>query len=155
MSDRAGITTAYADKIKALLDATGIYVNNVYDNVDTKVTHFDGVLSFPYISVTPGPETRDDMPSNFSWSNLTMYIRIYVRNTDDAQGELESLITDIENVLDTNLNISYNVTTFQGVVARETATNTITTITTDEGILDPDALGEIVVNVQYEKLRAF
>ena len=81
------------------------------------------------------------------------YIRIYVENNEDAQGELESLISDIENVVDTHLNLSYNVTTSQGLEIRNTVDNSIITITTDEGLLDPNALGEVVLEVRYEKIR--
>jgi len=153
MSARSGIAKAMAEKFSDVLDGTGIYVNNIYNNTTNKVVHFDEIQDFPYISVTPGPEQREDMPSNFTWSTLTLYIRIYVENNDDAQGELESLIADIENVVDTSLNLSYNITTSQGLVSRKTVDNSIITITTDEGLLDPNALGEVVLDVRYEKIR--
>jgi|TARA_B110000908_G_scaffold169268_1_gene226042 hypothetical protein len=153
MSARSGIAKAMSSAVSTALVGTGIYVNNVYGNVTNKVVHFDQVNDFPYISVTPGPETREDMPANFTWATITMYIRVYVENNEDAQGELESLISDIENVIDTNLNLSYNVTTSQGLETRKTVDNSIITITTDEGLLDPNALGEIVLEVRYEKIR--
>ena len=153
MSARSGIAKGLASVIGASLNGTGIYVNNIYENVTNKVVHFDDIQDFPYISVTPGPESREDMPSNFTWATITMYIRIYVENNEDAQGELESLISDIENVVDTHLNLSYNVTTSQGLEIRNTVDNSIITITTDEGLLDPNALGEVVLEVRYEKIR--
>ena len=153
MSARSGIAKGLASVIGTSLNGTGIYVNNIYENVTNKVVHFDDIQDFPYISVTPGPESREDMPSNFTWATITMYIRIYVENNEDAQGELESLISDIENVVDTHLNLSYNVTTSQGLEIRNTVDNSIITITTDEGLLDPNALGEIVLEVRYEKIR--
>lgn len=153
MSARSGIPKAFAAGLKESLDGTGSYVNNVYENVGNRVLHFDQINDFPYISVTPGPEVREDLPSNFSWSTLTVYFKIYVQNADDAQGELESIISDIENYVDTHLNLSYNVTTPSGLVTRETTDNSIVSITTDEGILDPNALGEIVLDVRYEKIR--
>jgi|TARA_B110000908_G_scaffold169267_1_gene226035 hypothetical protein len=153
MSARSGIAKGLASVIGTSLNGTGIYVNNIYENVTNKVVHFDDIQDFPYISVTPGPESREDMPSNFTWATITMYIRIYVENNEDAQGELESLISDIENVVDTHLNLSYNVTTSQGLEIRNTVDNSIITITTDEGLLDPNALGEVVLEVRYEKIR--
>lgn len=153
MSARSGIAKAMSTGLGVKLNGTGKYVNNIYNNVSNKVVHFDDINDFPYISVTPGPESREDLPSNFSWANLTVYIRIYVKNNEDAQGELESLISDVENFLDLNLKLLYNVTTFEGLQTRTTVTNNIVGITTDEGILDPNALGEVVVDVQYEKIR--
>lgn len=153
MSARSGIVKAMAAEVSTLLNGTGDYVTNVYGNVTNKVVHFDDIQDFPYISITPGPESREDMPSNFSWANLTVYLRIYVDNNDDAQGELENLISDIETFADTHLRLSYDVTTPLGLETRNTVTNNIITITTDEGLLDPNALGEVVLEVQYEKIR--
>ena len=154
MSARSGIVKAIAEKMRNEINGTAPYINNLYGNVSSKVTHFDDINDYPYITVTPGPEQREDLPSAFTWSDLTVYIRIYVDNRNDAQGELEDLIADIETFVDTNLVLSYNVNTPSGVETNQTVTNTIISITTDEGILDPKALGEIVLTVRYEKLRA-
>lgn len=153
MSARSGIVKAMAEGLAAKLTGKEGYINNVYGNVTNKVLHFDDITDFPYISVTPGPETREDMPSNLSWGHLTVFIRLYVENADDAQGELESLVSDIETYVDTHLSQEYNAVTPTGVVLRETVTNSIVAITTDEGLLDPNALGEVVLDVQYEKVR--
>lgn len=140
----AGLTSA--------MDGTNPkYINNIYGNVTNKVVHFDSITDFPYIAVTPGPETREDMPSNFTWGELTVFLRLYVENNEDAQGELETLITDIETYVDTNLQLHYD--TIEGVEIT-TTTNNIVGITTDEGLLDPNALGEVVLNVKYEKIRS-
>jgi hypothetical protein len=155
MSSRSGIAKAMASLISTDINGTGDYVNNLYTNVTNKVTHFDKINDFPFVSVTPGPETREDLPSNFSWGNLTLFIRVYVKNNDDAQGQLESIISDIETFVDTHLNLSYNVTTPQGVVNKNTTDNSIVSIATDEGILDPFAIGEVVLDVRYEKIRKF
>lgn len=153
MSARSGIAKAMSAGIAEKLNGTGSYVNNVFGNTTNKVVHFDDIQDFPYISVTPGPEVRDDMPSNFTWATLTVYIRIYVEDNEDAQGELESLITDIETFVDASLSLEYQTTTPTGIVTRSTVDNSIVTITTDEGLLDPNALGEVVLEVKYEKIR--
>ena len=153
MSARSGIAKALAEGMAEKINGTGIYVSNLFGNTTNRVMHFDSITDFPYVSVTPGTEARDDKPSNFTWSHLTIYIRIYIENAEDAQLELETLITDIENYVDTSLRIPYQVQTTSGVVTRTTATNNITSIGTDEGLLHPNALGEIILNVQYEKIR--
>ena len=153
MSARSGIAKAMADKMKNEINGTGLYINNLYTNVVSKVTHFDNIDDYPFVSVSPGPETREDMPSNFTWANLTLYIRVFVDNEEDAQGQLESIISDIETFVDNNLKLSYNITTTNGLVCQETVTNSIISISTDEGLLDPKAVGEVVLDVQYEKLR--
>ena len=153
MSARSGIAKAFAEKMATDITGTGDYVNNIYGSTDHKVTHFDKINSFPFVTVTPGPEQREDHPSHFTWSHLTFYVRIYVENEYGGQEELESLIADIETFVDNHYNLSYNVTTPSGVEARETADNTIINITTDEGLLEPNALGELVLTVRYEKHR--
>ena len=115
--------------------------------------HFSDVPDFPYISVTPGTEIREDQPSNFSWGFLVVNIRVYVDNEDDAQGELEKIISDIEFFLDGNLNVEYTIERPSGVQTACTTNITIDSIATDEGLLDPKGLGEISITVQYEKNR--
>ena len=153
MSARSGIAKSMSAKMIADINGTGIYVNNLYSNVSSKVIHFDDITDYPYVSVSPGPETREDMPSNFTMARLNLYIRVFVDNEEDAQGQLESIISDIETFVDNNLRLSYNITTINGLEARQTVTNTIISISTDEGLLDPKAIGEVVLEVLYEKLR--
>lgn len=153
MSARSGIVKSMASLMSEELNGTGLYVNNMYTNVTNKVVHFDKINDFPHMTVTPGAETREDMPSNFSWANLTVHIRVFVDNAEDAQGELESIITDIETFVDTHLALSYNIVTPNGIETKNTVDNSIVSILTDEGLLDPNALGEVVLNVRYEKIR--
>jgi len=153
MSARSGIVKAMADKMSELFDGTGDYITNMHGNVNNKVKHFEDVQDCPFISVTPGAELREDLPSDFTWATLTVNITLYVKSEENSQEELESLITDVENFLDTHLQISYNVNTSGGLITSETTNNNIVSITTDEGILDPMALGQLVVNVLYEKVR--
>lgn len=153
MSARSGIPKALAEGLAEAINGQSPYVSNLYGSVTNKVTHFDEIQSFPYVSVTPGNEIRDDMPSNLSIVDLTVYIRVFVENEADAQGELEEIISDIEDYLDRNLQIQYEVNTPSGVVTNTTIDNTIESIGTDEGLLSPYALGEISVRIRYEKLR--
>lgn len=153
MSARSGIAKAFAEKMKTDINGTGLFVNDLFENVASKVIHFDNIEDYPYVSVSPGPETREDLPSNLTWANLNLYIRIFVDNEDDAQGQLESIISDIETFVDNNLNLSYNITTINGSETRNTVSNSIISISTDEGLLDPKAVGEVILDVQYEKLR--
>jgi|TARA_R110000796_G_scaffold2125_10_gene8565 hypothetical protein len=153
MSARSGITQAMVSKLSELMDGTGDYVNNLYGNVDSRVVHFDDVEEFPYISITPGAETREDMPSNFTWATLNMNITIYVKSEEATQASLESIISDVETFLDTNLQLDYTVVTSDGELIKTTVDNTITQINTDEGILSPLALGQVTATVRYEKIR--
>ena len=153
MSARAGIPKALADAAATLINGTGLYVNNIYGQSGNEVKHFDDINNLPYVSFTPGPEVREDQPSNVSIASLTVYIRIYVEDNNDVQAKLESLISDVETLVDTNLRLAYDSVTPSGVVTRNTITNNIVDIRTDEGLLQPQGLGELQLVVQYEKIR--
>lgn len=153
-SARSAIPKALAEKMKTEINGSGDYVNNLYGNVITKVTHFDDIQNFPTISITPGPERREDMPSHFTLCYVDLYIRVYVSDTNDAQGQLESIMSDIETFVDSNLDIEYTVAApSSGVSTDKTISNTIVSIATDEGLLDPLALGEMILTVEYRKIR--
>lgn len=154
MSIRSGVCKALRDELIGVLDGTNPdYLTNMYGNITNKVTHFSNIPDFPYISVTPGVENREDQPSNFSWGFLTVNIRIFVDNEEDAQGELENIISDVEHYLDNNINVPYTVTRPRGDTQGITTDITIDSIQTDEGLLDPKGLAEIAITVRYEKHR--
>tara|TARA_Y100000592_G_scaffold76734_1_gene120155 strand:+ start:66 stop:518 length:453 start_codon:yes stop_codon:yes gene_type:complete len=150
MSIRSAICKSLRDKLIAVLDGTNPdYLTNMYGNVTNKVVHIANVPDYPYMSVTPGAELREDQPSDFTWGFLTVNIRIYVSNQDDAQGELEKIISDVEAFLDENINVDYTVERPSGTVDASTTDITIESIRTDEGLLDPKGLAEIVITVRY------
>jgi hypothetical protein len=153
MSIRSAVCKALSTQLSDALDGTGDYMTNMYTNVTNKVTHFSDIADFPYMSVTPGTEIREDQPSNFSWGYLTVNIRIYVENEDDAQAELEQIISDVEYFLDGNLNVEYTENRPSGPKVSTTTDITINSIATDEGLLDPRGLGEVTITVRYEKDR--
>lgn len=155
MSARSGIVKAIAAKIAEDFDGSGQYMTNLYGAVSNVVKHFDDIQNFPYISVTPGPETREYLPSSQMWGFLTVYIRIFVSDADDAQGELESIIADIENFIDNNRGLSYNIKTTAGEESRQITDCEVASIATDEGLLNPKAFGEVVLTIRYDKHRQF
>lgn len=155
MSARSAICKAIATKIKSeFIAGSSFYNTNMYNNVDSKTKFWEDINDYPYITISPGPEQRDDMPSGLSWCTMQTYIRVFVHDEDDAQGQLEEIISDLETFVDKNLNIQYNIRIPGGASeSRKTVDNTIVSITTDEGLLNPRAVGEIVLDIRYEKLR--
>jgi hypothetical protein len=59
--------------------------------------------------------------------------------------QLEQLLEDIENVVDSNRSVVYDTTKNY-----ETTEILIVSITTDEGLLQPYAVGEINLQVRYQ-----
>jgi hypothetical protein len=141
-SKRTSIVGAITQKLK-LINGTGVYKTNLFQNSYAKLKFWDEVNDFPCVYVTPGSEIREYLPSDFIWGILGVCIKVYCKG-DDAQEQLELLLGDIETVLDNN-----RVLVYDAVNNYETTEILIQSITTDEGLLDPYAIGEINLQVRY------
>lgn len=142
MSRRSSIIKALAEKLK-LIDGTGPYTSNIYSNAFPKLKFWDEVADFPSIYMSPGTETREYHPSDFSWGHLSVSIKIYCKG-DDSTEQLEVLLEDVEKCIDANRVLVYDEQN-----GYETTEILITSITTDEGLLAPYAIGEVNVQVRY------
>ena len=74
-----------------------------------------------------------------------MTIRVYVQE-EDAVDALDKLLEDIETVIEENSALSY--TDRQGN-SQTTQQITIVSIDTDEGVLEPLGVGEVLIEVRY------
>lgn len=145
MSRRSSIVKAIADKLKTI-DGTGTFKSNVYNNAYPALKFWDEVSDFPCIYVVAGSESREYLPGEFVWGFLYVSLKVYVRG-EDPQQLLEDLLEDIEKVLDDNRQVSYDASP-----GFETTEILVTSITTDEGLLTPFGVGEINLQVRYQKL---
>jgi hypothetical protein len=142
MTKRTSITKALVEKLKTALDGTN-YTSNIFNNAYPKIKFWDEVEDFPCIYVTPGSEAREYMPSDFTWGFLGISMKLYCHG-EFAQEELEQLLQDVEDVIDANRVLVYDDTNNY-----ETTEILLTSITTDEGLLAPYAIGEINLQVRY------
>ena len=76
---------------------------------------------------------------------MTVTIRVYVQD-ENAMLALEKLFEDIETVIETNSGLAY---TDQDGNAQAVQQITIVSLDTDEGALEPLAVGEITLEVRY------
>ena len=146
MSNRQAITEAFAKTTKQVLDGTADPYN-IYGNVFPKNLLTKDIVSFPCITYSPGPEKFQYLPSGLRWNYLTMYSRVYVKGVEEPQQELEVLIQKIKNIIDSNTNIPYYV----GNTLMHITDCTLDEISTDEGLLAPDGIAEIVFVVRYSE----
>ena len=144
MSKRSSIVKALAEKFK-VIDGNSPYSVNLYNNSFPYLKFWDEVQNFPSVYCTTGNETREYLPGNFKWGYLGVSVKVYCKG-DTSQEQLEQLLGDIETALDLNNNLTYDD---QG---NETTDILITSITTDEGLLAPYAVGEINLQVRYQIL---
>lgn len=143
MSRRTSIITALAEKLK-LIDGNTPYTSNIYGNSFPKLKFWDEVQDFPSIYMSPGSEVREYLPSDFTWGFLNISLKLYCKG-DNSQEQLEALLEDVERVVDSNRQLVYDTSKNW-----ETTEILITSITTDEGLLDPYAVGEINLQVRYQ-----
>lgn len=143
MSKRTSIAKALADKLKTI-DGSGTYKSNVYGNAYPTLKFWDEVNNFPCIYMSKGREVREYLPGDFKWSFLNVSIKVYCHG-ESSQDELEDLLMDIEKCIDANRVLEYEP-------GRYTTEILITDITTDEGLMDPFAIGEMNLQVRYEYL---
>jgi len=143
MSRRTSIVKALAEKFKVIDGSTG-YKTNIFNNSFAKLKFWDETSDFPSIYVVAGSESRDYMPSAFTWGYLGVSLKVYCKG-EDSQQLLEDLLEDVENVVDANRSLVYDAANNY-----ETTEILITSITTDEGLLSPYAIGEINLQVRYQ-----
>ena len=143
-SKRANIVNSLVDKLKTI-NGQGAFLTDVGENVHPRLKFWDEIEEFPAIHINAGSETREYLGAGEKFRFLTLTFRCYVQE-DDAVEALEKLMEDVETVLETNNPITY--TDKLGAV-QSTIQTTILSIDTDEGVLDPLGIGEIITSVQY------
>jgi len=140
---RSAIVNAIVSKLEEI-NGTGHFLSSVSD-VSPRLKFWDEIEEFPAVHVNAGSETREYLGAGEKFRYLTLTFRCYV-NEDDPVEALEKLMEDVETVLETNNPITY--TDRLGAV-QNTIQTTILSIDTDEGVLDPLGIGEIITTVQY------
>lgn len=142
-SKRSSITKALTAKINELLDGSHGYNTNLYNNAYPILKFWDEVQDFPSVYLTPGTEYREYLPSDFTWGFLGIAIKLYCKG-EDSNDQLEQLLEDIEKVIHDNRVLVYDVNN-----QYETTEILVQSITTDEGLLKPYAVGEMNIQVRY------
>lgn len=143
MSKRNSIAKALAEKLKTI-DGTGPYTSNLYNNSYAKLKFWDEIQDFPAVYIVPGTEIREYHPADFAWCFLNLSLKVYVKDQEDPQFELETLLHDLETCINDN-----RVLVYDQANSLETTEILIQSIMTDEGLLVPYGVGEINLQVRY------
>lgn len=143
MSRRTSILRALIDKLK-VIDGTTPYQVNIFNNAYPIIRFWDEVNDFPCIYSSTGSEQREYLPGNFTWAYLGIALKLYCKG-EDSQAQLELLLEDVETVINANRVLVYDLEN-----KYETTEILVTSITTDEGLLAPYAIGEINLQVRYQ-----
>ena len=140
---RSAICNAYVEKLLEV-DGTGKFRTTVA-SAEPRLKFWDEVTDFPAVHVNSGSESREYLGQGDKFRFLTLTFRCYV-NEEDAVQALEELMEDVETVIEDNNPLTY--TTGLGV-STTTIQTTINSIDTDEGVMEPFGIGEILCTVQY------
>ena len=143
-SRRANIVRALAEKLKDI-DGSGAFLSDLQNNVHPFLKFWDEVDQFPAVHLNAGAETREYQGGGYKDRFLAITIRCYI-NEEDAQDALNILMEDIETVLEENAQLEYLDKQNNSFKTQQI---TIISIDTDEGVLEPLGVGEILIEVRY------
>ena len=139
----AGITAALAEALSKI-DGRGLFKQSVAET-SPRLKFWDEVEEFPAIHLNAGSETRQYQTGGYKDRFLNVTVRCYV-NQEDSVAALDELLEDVETVLEENSKLLYHD---RNGLEQHTHQITIISIDTDEGVLDPLGVGEIVLEVRY------
>ena len=143
-SRRKRIVDSLVTRLKTI-DGQGSFLTDVGNNVHPTLKFWDEIDEFPALHLNAGSETREYHSAGVRDRFLSVTVRCYVRE-EDAQEALNELMEDVETVIEDNSRLEYtdkmnNVYYTQQI--------TVISIDTDEGVLEPLGVGEILIEVRY------
>lgn len=144
VSKRSNIIEALVTALKTI-NGSGQFLTDLNNNVSGRLKFWDEVEDFPAVHLNAGSETREYQGGGFKDRYLSVTIRIYVQE-EDAQVKLNEVMEDIEAVIETNSNLQYTdkLNTVYNVHQMS-----VVSIDTDEGVLEPLGVGEMLIEVRY------
>ena len=140
---RSQILNALVDKLKDI-DGSGDYRTNLAKQVFPTMKFWDEIDTFPAVHLSAGTETREYYGGGQKWRFLQITLRGYVNQEDPIEG-LCLLLEDIEYVLDEHPQFTY----LDSYGTAGVAQITVLSIDTDEGVLAPLGIGEMIIEVRY------
>lgn len=141
---RYGILLAICDALKTI-NGTGEFLSNLNDRVFPVLKFWDEIHEYPAVHLSSGTEYREYQGGGYADRYLTVSIKIYVEE-ENSPLALDKIIEDIETVLTENSALVY----YDKLGAEQCVHQiSISTIVTDEGILDPAGMADISILVHY------
>ena len=141
---RLGIINALVEKFKTI-NGAGAFLTNIDENVSPRLKFWDEVEEFPAIHLNAGSETREYQAGGYKDRFLSVTVRCYVQ-AEDAVEALDELMEDVETVLEENSRLKYKDRTNTDQYTQQI---TIVSLDTDEGVLEPMGVGEMLIEVRY------
>ncbi len=143
-SRRKRIVDALVTKLRTI-NGQGAFLTDVGENVHPRMKFWDEVEEFPALHLNAGSETREYQSAGVRDRFLSVTICCYVQN-EEAQEELNELMEDVETVIEDNSRLEYTDKANNVYYCQQI---TVISIDTDEGVLEPLGVGEILLEVRY------
>lgn len=143
-SKRANILYSLAEELKKI-DGTAPFWSNVEQNVHPRLLFWDEVTEYPAVHLAVGRETRQYQGGGYKDRFLNVIIRCYIKE-EESMLALERLLEDIETVVEKNGRLAYQDSSGAFHTTHDIL---ILSIDTDEGVLSPLGVGEILLQVRY------
>ena len=140
---RRAIVEALAEKMEGI-NGSAPFRTSVA-KVERRLKFWDEVEEFPAIHLNAGAETREYQGGGYKDRFFSITVRCYVQDEDTVQA-LDELLEDVETVIEENSRLTYKD---RNNVDQNTHQITITSISTDEGVLEPLGVGEMLIEVRY------
>ena len=141
---RLGIVEGLVEVLKTI-DGSGDFLSDLNENVSPRLKFWDEVEEFPAVHLNAGGETRDYQGGGWKDRFLSITLRCYVQE-DDAVAALDALLEDVETVLENNSRLQYKDRNNKTLYTQQI---TVASIDTDEGVLEPLGVGEMLIGVRY------
>ena len=141
---RLGVIDALVGKLKDI-DGTGAFLTNLNENVSPRLKFWDEVEEFPAVHLNAGSETREYQAGGYKDRFLSVTVRCYVQSEDAVQA-LDELMEDVETILEENSRLKYKD---RNNADQYTQQITVVSLDTDEGVLEPLGVGEMLIEVRY------
>lgn len=138
------ITEALVNLIKTI-NGSSEFNSNLNEQVYNKLRFVSDINDFPSVSVIAGSETREYQTGHYRDRYLNFKIVIFA-NEENPLTTLDGILEDIEAVLEDNGQLPYTDRSGQ---TQRTLDITVLSISTDEGALEPLAIGEMSILVHY------
>lgn len=141
---RTSIVEALSETLKEITLLNG-YNTDLGNQSYPRMRFWDEIQEFPCVCVVAGPETIVHQGGGMKDRYLSLILRAYV-NDENSTETLESLLEDVEKIIDNNGRLAYVDSSGNTGLTRDII---ILNIDTDQGALTPLGVGEMSLQVKY------
>lgn len=141
---RSSIVEALTNKLKTISLANG-FSTDLGEQVYSRMKFWDEIQEFPCICLVAGAESIVHQGGGMKDRYLDVTLRAYV-NDEDSIATLESLLEDVEIIIDNNGRLAYTDSSGNTNYTRDII---LINIDTDQGALAPLGVGEMALQVKY------